>query len=529
MNSFSKFTSIIILSLLLESCTSVAKYNQAISENLTENQQLEDINYLQNKLYKYQPALDLYVSKAELDKKFDSLRTLAKTPKKSNEFFLEAAPVVYAIKQGHNAVLPVSRKLTKKESNKIKKQGKSPYFLFDFIFENDKLFILNNFSKDTLIPKGTEVLKIEDLTPQKIKEKYWKTIVSDGLNTTFYNYSFAKRIPIYALTEIGIKDSLKYQFKYKDSIFERIIYRPNFKKAIKKTNDSIKVITQKTIDKKAQKQKAKTESAKKRLLGYDGERKLYNKELTFKTKDSSVAVLKIRNFSTGNFKDFYKNTFELLQKKQTKTLILDLRNNPGGKLNEIKNLFSYFTNQSYQLIEPVTLSNRTSLWQTSVFKTSPIYLYPFLVPAYPVLKTIEYIRPKKNKNGSFDYSVTASRNQKSSPHNFSGKIYVLINGGSFSASCLLSAQLKTLKNITFVGEETGGGANQTTAGRMPMFELPNSKLNFNILLMDFRSKNQSKEFGRGIMPDVVITYTIQDLIENKDPQMQWIENELGIK
>jgi C-terminal processing protease CtpA/Prc len=40
------------------------------------------------------------------------------------------------------------------------------------------------------------------------------------------------------------------------------------------------------------------------------------------------------------------------------------------------------------------------------------------------------------------------------------KIYVMINGGSFSASSLISSNLKTPK-VTFVGEETGGAFNGT--------------------------------------------------------------------
>lgn len=529
MMNFKKILIFLALIQLFLNCASVEKYNKSISENLSEEQQIEDINYLQKKIYKYQPSIDLFIKKDALDKKFDSLRQLSKTPKKSNEFYLSVAPVVYSIKQGHNFVGPVTKKLDKKELKRLIKLGRNPYSQFDYFFENDKLYVFHNFSEDTLIPKGAEVLKIGEFTPQQIKEKYWKTMVSDGFNTTFYKYSFARRISMYAQAEMGIIDSLKYQFKFKDSIFERTIYRPNFKKnKIAEENTSLKKdsIVKKKINKQELKAKNKADLKKKALYGYDSERKQYNRELTFKTIDSSVAVIKIRNFSTGNYKDFYRQSFELLQKKQIKTLILDLRNNPGGKLNDIKNLASYFTDKPYQLIEPVNLTKRNSLWQSNYFTGAPIWTYPFLASAYPVIKTIEFVKPKKNNLGNYTYSVSASRLHNPSPNNFKGKVYVLINGGSFSASCLIAAHLKTLKNVTFVGEETGGGANQTTAGRMPMFQMPNSKLNFNVLLMDNRPKNQSEEFGRGIMPDLTINYTINDVINNTDSQMEWINREI---
>jgi C-terminal processing protease CtpA/Prc len=514
-------------------CASVEQYNKSISENLTEKQQIGDINYLQEKLYKYQPALDLYITKEKLAKKFDSLRLLAKIPKKSNELYLEIAPVVYSIRQGHNTVLPVTKQLTKKEQKIIKKKGKSPYAQLEFVFEDDKLYLKHNFSKDTLIPKGAEIEKIENFTPIQIKEKYWKTMVSDGKNTTFYNYLFAGRFPMYLSTELGIRDSLTYQFKHKDSLFNKVIYRPNFKKdTISKRKDSLKskpIVANKDVAKA----KAKKERLQKKLQGYDYEKKEFNKELIFKNTDSTVAVLKIRNFSTGKYKKYYQEVFETLQKKQTKTLILDLRNNPGGRLDEIKNLFSYFTSQPYQLIDPVVVTKKTSLWQTPYFKgfkSAPIlakpFIYPIMAVPYPFIKTIEFLKTKKGNDGKYNYSLSAAKINQHSPLNFSGKIYVLINGGSFSASSIISAQLKSLKNVTFVGEETGGGANQTTAGRMPIYEMPNSKLKFSVLLMDIRPTHKSELFGRGIMPDVEIKNTFKDWIENKDPQMDWIEKDI---
>lgn len=520
------------LFLFLTNCASIEKYNKAISENLTEQQQLEDINYFQEKIYKYQPAIDLFISKEKLDKKFDSLRLLAKTPKKSNEFYLEVAPVVYSIRQGHNNVSPVSKQLTKKEQKALNKKGRILYGLLDFEFENDKLYLKNNFSKDTLIPKGSEILKMENFTPQEIKKKYWKTIVSDGFNTTYYNYSFAKKIPTFLATELGIRDSLNYQFKHKDSIFQKIIYRVNFKKDTTKKKIELE-IKKSDIEKKLAKAKTKIENEKKKLQGYDAEKKQYNKELTFKDKDSTIAVLKIRNFSTGKYKKFYPQVFELLQKKQTKTLILDLRNNPGGAIKEIEFLYSLFTNKTYQLIDPVVVTKKTSLWETPYYKTfknapllSKPFVYPIMSVPYPIIKTVEFLKTKKNENGSYNYGMTAAKKQDPHPLNFNGKVYVLINGGSFSASSIISSQLKTLENVTVVGEETGGGANQTTAGRMPRYEMPNSKLTFSVLLMDFRQKYKSPEFGRGVMPDVEVKNTFEDFIKDKDPQMEWIEKDI---
>ena len=84
--------------------------------------------------------------------------------------------------------------------------------------------------------------------------------------------------------------------------------------------------------------------------------------------------------------------------------------------------------------------------------------------------------PWKNTEGKYFYATSESKPLSIKPQAFQGKVYVLINGGSFSASCILSSNLQGSKRAVFVGEETGGTYNGTVAGRMPLLELPNSKL-----------------------------------------------------
>lgn len=74
----------------------------------------------------------------------------------------------------------------------------------------------------------------------------------------------------------------------------------------------------------------------------------------------------------------------------------------------------------------------------------------------------------------------------------------------------------------FVGEETGGAYNGTVAGTMPLLKLPNSKLLFRIGLQDIKPLNKTSEFGRGIFPDIPIIPSIYQIIENNDPELDWI-------
>jgi C-terminal processing protease CtpA/Prc len=94
---------------------------------------------------------------------------------------------------------------------------------------------------------------------------------------------------------------------------------------------------------------------------------------------------------------------------------------------------------------------------------------------------------------------------------------------------LLAATLKANKEVTFVGDETGGGFNSTVAGVLPILTLPNSKLPWRLGLMDIKTTNQTDVFGHGIFPDKEIIPTLQDKIDNKDPEMEWILNDIKSK
>ena len=109
---------------------------------------------------------------------------------------------------------------------------------------------------------------------------------------------------------------------------------------------------------------------------------------------------------------------------------------------------------------------------------------------------------------------------------YRNKIYVIIDGASFSASCILSSNLKGYKLATFVGEETGGEYNGTCAGYIPEFILPYSKLKVNFGLMYVKSSCSTETYGRGIMPDVEIIPTLEDRINQRDPELEWILNDI---
>ncbi|WP_435526032.1 S41 family peptidase [Chryseobacterium indoltheticum] len=84
----------------------------------------------------------------------------------------------------------------------------------------------------------------------------------------------------------------------------------------------------------------------------------------------------------------------------------------------------------------------------------------------------------KGKDGIAYYKMKENKPTNPKENAFKGKVYLLINGGSFSASSVISSKLKFDKRVTLVGEETGGANDGTVAGFYSYQKLPNSKNRF---------------------------------------------------
>ncbi len=539
LNSMKNTLSYLLLVLVLSNCASVEKHNALLDANLSVKEQKADVDYLERKMHKIQPNLDEFISKEDLRRKFDSVRNTINIPLKPNDFFLKVSPLLASIRQGHASMSPVVKRYSKRETKELNKKGLAPVSQFEYKYANDKLYVLKNKSKDSTIQEGTEVLSIENITPQEIFAKYRNTFTSDGYNETFVPYAFSMRFSSYVYYELGRRDSLNFDFKFKDSTYAKIIKRlPNDKTKESVKNDSIsseksKESTVKKLtkeEKKLAKKKKREEDEYNYNYGYDKSRKEYTKTLRFTDIDSCTAIFKIRNFSRGGYKVAYKEVFELLKKTDTKNLILDLRNNPGGRLNEIHELYSYLsTDSTFQLIEESKVTSKTSLLKADYLSSMPKVLYVFSIPTYPIYASILMIKTRKDENGDYRFRMKSSKEKPRNENHFKGKIYVLINGGSFSASCIISSKLKENKEIVFVGEETGGAFNGTVAGRTSSYELPNSKLPIRLWIMHIAATNKTEQKGRGIFPDVEIKPTIQDILSNTDPEIEWIKNDIESK
>lgn len=521
----------LLLLLFFTACSSIKKNNKLVDKPIPAEKLKKDIDFAYNKLQKIQPALYWYISKEKLDFKFDSLKTTITKPLTSYEFYTKITPVLNEIRQGHLAVFPNSKIYSKKETKELIKKGIGPFSQFEFMMFDNHLYVAKNNSIDSTIVIGSQIVSIDSVSTDKLLKEYRKFITSDGYNTTFFKHQLPKRFSNFYVNENGVKDSLLYQFKMNDSVKNVWITR----KKIAPSKETAKDSVVNKISKEDKKKKAlahKKEIIHNSKNGYDPVKKEFQRSLSFIEKDSSVAVLKIKSFSIGNFEPFYEEAFKRIEKNKSKTLILDLRDNPGGRLSEINQLYSFVADSSIAFADKSEVASKMSFFNRDYFGGGLITNFAKTL-AYPFYASYIYLKVKK-QDGKY-YYATSEHKAKPFPENrFKGKMYVLIDGGSFSASSIISSNLKGSKRAIFVGEETGGAYNGTVAGQMPIVELPNSKVKIRVGLMKIAAHYKTNEEGHGIRPDIEIIPTLEDKISGNDPEMNWIlenikQNDLDAK
>lgn len=164
-------------------------------------------------------------------------------------------------------------------------------------------------------------------------------------------------------------------------------------------------------------------------------------------KIGDIGYINITQFDRKTDKEFIEQ-YENLKKQNVKSIVLDLRNNPGGLLD------------------------------------STVKIADYLLPQGVIVKTVD-----KNKKEDIQKSDASEQNLP---------MVVLVNGSSASASEILTGALKDYKKATIVGEKTfGKGIVQTI---IPMDKGEGLKLT----ISEYFSPNGNKIHKQGVKPDVEI-------------------------
>jgi len=449
-------------------------------KKFTPEQLKSDFELLRDALEEGHGGLYYYTPKEELDQQFERILRSLDQSLTEVEFYRLLAPLIASINDGHSGILlsPAYRAYLENEP---------VLFPFNLRFIGQKTYIFRNYSQDEDFVVGGEVISINEHPISEILEQMMTVIPSDGQVQTSK----------YRKLENTARFGETYNLLFGKTTSYSIAYRTADNNELRQVK--VKGINRKELNSISEKRYS------------DVARNLPPIELEYR---ANIAILTIRTFGSAGYRRagisypvFMRSTFKELEEKNIQHLIIDLRNNGGGDDLYGKILVAYLMDKPFKYYEHLRVRNKelAFLDHTDVPEQSRKALAS---------------RLKENESGTYDLLFHPNLGeQKPMQPTFKGKVYVLINGASFSASGECTSLIHFHKKAVFIGEECGAGYYGNTSGFMPRLTLPHTGIQMRIPVVRYSMAVSGYTPDRGIIPDYPVSSSIKDLLSGKDAEL----------
>jgi len=456
---------------LLVSCSSTSKsYNP--QKKYSPASMKADYSLFRQILETSHPSIYWYTTKDSMDYYFDQVYKSLDTPMSEIQLREQMSYVISKIDCGHTTMKG------SKAFNRYADTSFSVAFPFALKFWADTMVITANLRRtDHILKRGTIVTSIGGYNAVALTDTLFKYIATDGfsmngkyqsLSTGFTFASMYKNI-------FGLKDS--FDIHYIDSLGteSQVWVKPYDFRA---DTMNRKTLTQGPPARGPAKKKEKP------FFFYAAA----NLQLDTVMKTGFMTVMTFDR--SDHLKRFFKNSFKTIRKNHISNLIIDVRNNGGGDAGLSTLLTRFIIDHKFKIADSLYTIKPPSEYKKYIHNS---FLNGLLVT----------VMTRKGKDGKYHFKYF--ENHYYSPRekdHYDGQVFILIGGNSFSATTLFAGDLKGQKNVTLVGEETGGGYYGNTAWIIPDVTLPNTGLRFRLPRFRMVINTDRAKDGRGIMPDV---------------------------
>lgn len=226
------------------------------------------------------------------------------------------------------------------------------------------------------------------------------------------------------------------------------------------------------------------------------------KHFEFEKCSDTVAYLALHTFELDDLEqDELRGIFADLIADSIPNLILDLRFNYGGPAASVEGIYSYLAPKPFctKMRNIVNKKGGFLCFGSCPVEDDPDMLYA----GYEPLPNGEGFVKDKPEWRNPDSLV-----------NYKGRLYVLTNETSFSASTCFAGWVKKQNRGVIVGRETGSAYHQMKAENFTQYVLPNSDIAIQIptIKVVFDTVvNERFPYGRGVLPDYPVNFTPEEL------------------
>ncbi len=441
------------------------------AQPLTPAQLQSDFALFRRALAEAHPAPYRYTPQAQLDAQFDSVQSRLDQPMTRQTFYATVMPLVVALRCGHTKWMAPGHP----EKYPFHATDLFPLHLY---FVGERAWVQGSYGPQT-VAAGAEVTRINGVPTAAIIRNLMPVLTfADGSTTTGKYEDLNRYFPGVYATFVGTAST--YEVTYRTPAGESQAVLP--------------AVTLQDIE------------------AYEAKRKPANRlPARVQWVDEATALLTIDRFQIGkeeqDYPAFLKETFRQLKAKQTRNLVIDLRNNEGGKDLYGTLLYSYLARKPFRYYTRIGVAQKKKFsfeaWTPKIYGIARLLMI------------------RKTDAGYAFKSRRRLKTWKPQPDAFGGDVYVLINGNSFSVTTEFASVAHHHQRATFIGQETGGGYYGDNSGAFAVVRLPHSNLELGVPLLAYYSAVEGYPWpDRGILPDHAVVPTIDEVLTGQDRAMQ---------
>ena len=421
--------------------------------------------------------MGFYTPQARMEQLYDSLYNRMNAPTNYLAFFHQVSPYVMAIKDGHT-------NLNHRKSYIDRRTRFLPFYIRPV---DDQYFISHNVSSDTSLRRGTELLTINGRRVVDLHQELMNIdrSGSDGDNLTGRRQWSLVQFADYYAAWYGSTDSIA------------ITYRLAGDTLVRQTRLACPTLHhfRTTIRRRYGVEMHQPDNLSVRMVD----------TLT------RTAVLRVSSFMGLKKKDPFqwtynrrlKQAFKQIQQQNIQNLIVDMQGNGGGIVLNSARLLRYWMPRPFRMMEREEMKRaaRAEL----ITRWNPLSALNF---------SLQY---KSDRLGGFASRSALHRYHPRRQNAFTGNLYFLMNGASFSATTTVLAKTLDAGLGTFVGEASGSAYWGDFAGHFKTITLPNSKLQVRIPLQKLtHAVVPDRGNGFTVEPDFIVSRSYDDLMANRD-------------
>lgn len=238
-------------------------------------------------------------------------------------------------------------------------------------------------------------------------------------------------------------------------------------------------------------------------------------KIEFHADTAYIAIASFAPQKMGKQNRMIRSFFKQCARKKMSHLVIDLRDNTGGKSTEVEYLMSFLIKEGYNAPDNI-VAKRSALADSRVKPLKRKLVRTFLKIILRRNEDIQrYIDLMELKNGEVD-TLFFNKKIQQKKWIYQGERNLWVNGLSASASVDFTQAWKK-NNLGTIWGHCIMGNDSGTFGNAALVTLPASKLPISVATIRYNYSRAFKFETPNICPDIRIEYTLENIIHGTDP------------